>query len=1543
MIESHFVLDVDKLRKTFPDRKVTAGYYTRPVNGNGLEEGAAGGDSESLTGDHLFAGGGGRVHNHKPKIHKCNSLTATVKEEQPIGTFIVQVYAEDVDVNDQIEFSLVKSATERNQLTIDPKTGRIFTNHVFDRDEPIREKQLYATVRATDDGSPPLDDVCTFKIQIEDINDNAPMFDKTRYEEVVSRDTKVNATVMRISASDFDDGENSVVNFKILREKDWESFGIDPDNGLIHLRRGITRSPGKAYTIIVRAFNTVKDAPQEATTTVRFRVIESNRRAPRFSNVPREPLIINENFSNFSMELLKIKAESNVPNSPELIFELLTGRTEQSNSKNTFVFSQENDEAIIRLGSSLDYESITDYCLTLRVKNVHDLSAELPIKIKLRDVNDNIPYFVEVTSGTVLENEEPKASVLQVRALDMDGTIANNIVKYKLADHMDSFEIDIFTGEIRSLVEFDREVKDFYNVKVVAYDNSPSQLYDKNEENRPNRAHQVFRIEIGDKNDHPPVFVQDNYYVDRLPEDTNTNHLVLEVLATDRDTASVIQYRIVEGNVGNSFKIDALTGKISVAELLDYEKIKEYNLKVRAYDGIYEAFTRVQIKVENMNDNPPKFCEKFEVSVNEGETYNNNQTCILRLMAYDPDIQDRNSPQNIVFSIVKAEQRSKFHVDEDNCFRIKVALDRDPPHGFKDWHVLVAAVDEKGEGLKAVTEVVVHLVDINDNAPFLTTQMPVVWMENQRPGDIVQLQAEDYDETKNGPPFQFQLDPRSTLGDKFSVSTEGVVQALVQFDREEIKEYFLPIVISDSGYPHRMLNTSTLHVVIGDENDNPMVSGASEIFVTTLITDQLYEIEIGMVFVDDPDDWDLNDKRFYWRGTGAAEKFRLDEKTGRIYMSSAVRDWTHVKLEFDVVEESRHFPKHTVDSVVWVNIKQIPEEAVIRSGSVRFLDARAEEFVVAKNGQKSALYKFQKILASLFHLQMENVDIVTVKNVPPNFLDVRFSVHASPYYHPDKLNAMIEMERAYVERELGMQIFMVSVNECELVDELLVENGQCRHCDNKLKILDGSPVLVATNRTSFVSVNAFSVAECVNKCEADKIGGGGRVCYNGGSSGSDNNNDLENDVNCECASEEFNGPRCELTSATFSGVSSTSPGHSFSLYSALNVCDLDSISLSVKSGSDNGLIFYSGPISHNPHIRHDREFIAFELRHGHPTLTVQYADGAVQLKEARRIVHNEFHRLTLKFDERRVEMIMDDCTSSHCLNLGESDGLAKQLRKRNPLQFGSAINQRHFNELSSQYRWQHTPQGTGFLGCISNVSINDGNNIFDFNEPVLSENMQKGCSAITPLAGVIVPSLIGYWWLWLLIILFLMLLVWAVLVLAARRKSTLASEHQNGLLQCKEFDDNRDSIIHYEYEGGGEEDTTNFNRNMLMSSNQQFLTKSCRVPTEMDKQIEEIGNFLTEQKFAVDQTDAGNVASAWDVDNVRLYAYEGEGASSCASLSSLEMSQGTNEDDEDLNFDYLPHLGLRFRKLAHLYASTGEDEAQVEERERVKFYECTDV
>jgi len=155
--------------------------------------------------------------------------------------------------------------------------------------------------------------------------------------------------------------------------------------------------------------------------------------------------------------------------------------------------------------------------------------------------------------------------------------------------------------------------------------------------------------------------------------------------------------------------------------------------------------------------------------------------------------------------------------------------------------------------LRELVMVNITLLDINDNAPFLDMPYPVIWGENKPHGKITELKARDYDSDENGPPFEFRIDNTADdeIRSKFDIR-ETNLYARVTFDRES---YDIPIVITDSG---TSTMTSTLTVIIGDENDNPMREGSSSIF--SIIREKF--LEIGCVYINDPDDWDLPDKSF---------------------------------------------------------------------------------------------------------------------------------------------------------------------------------------------------------------------------------------------------------------------------------------------------------------------------------------------------------------------------------------------------------------------------------------------------------------------------------------------------------------------------------------------------------------------------------------------------------------------------------------------------------------------------------------------------------
>ncbi|XP_059477254.1 DE-cadherin isoform X2 [Neocloeon triangulifer] len=1419
--------------------------------------------------------GKAEIHNNrKPVFSNCPKYTPSVKEEEEPGTKVLTVQAQDRDPDDTITYTFIVSPGERQKFNINNKTGEITTRQVFDRDEPTREKEAFITVRATDNGKPPLDDVCVIKVTIEDTNDNKPVFDKGVYRESVPQDMRPGSEVMRISATDIDDGKNSIVEYELhpIREEERGYFRVDRSTGVITLNRTIDIKPPHVFRLNATA--TDQGTPsQSSSTELEIVVVDSNKKPPSYTKIPESPLMLQENFNDYGQVLATFQAQSNIPER-ELVFTIVPGRTEQTNKQNTFLLESEGESAYLKLGGQLDYERITEYVITIRVQNKYNLAAETVLNIAIEDVNDNIPIFRDVAAGTVLEHELPGAPVMQVRAFDADGTYKYNQVTYELGDHQDLFEIDEYTGNITTKVTFDREEKDSYVIKVIAKDNFESALL---QNGQPNKGQQSFHIIIGDTNDNPPKFTKKTYIAEAV-ENANLNALVTEVRAVDNDTASEVFYSIESGNPNDQFKIEKNTGKIRVNKELDYETTTSYTLEVRAFDGIYEDRAFVQINIENVNDEPPVFLEFHRnVTIPEEEM---REGCIIKVEAYDPDLP-RDQPQRIRYYIVKEEQKKLLSIDYDGCISLIKPLDRDPPNGYERWQILINAKDEDGEqnSLQSPTEVEIILTDINDNAPYLNVPQPVIWPENTDPGVITTLTAEDNDDHKkgNGPPFHYELDPYASddIRNGFKVTgnsdTSFKIETIRQFDREQQKTFYVPIVISDSGTPSQT-GTSTLTVVIGDENDNPMRPGSSEIFVYNY--KGLSNSVIGRVFVEDEDDWDLPDKTFGWKSGEHRDKFQLDEDTGEIsvmYNPAFENDLEGTfDLEFVVYEESFKIPRHSVDAFVKVVIKKIPEVAIDRSGSIRLANTTAEEFI--EHSKREDLTKY---IASLFNISVENVDVFTALNSKNGeFLDVRFSAHSSPYYQPEKINGKLAEHQLELEALTGGKVHMVNIDEC------LIEKSSCESSCMNLLVKHERPQTVWTNRTSFVGVHAEVQAECVCSIEEENI------CYNGGTSVG---------PYCECP-EGYNGPRCEVIDVGFSG-------DGYAWYPTLAACERGQISLELTANNENGLLFYVGPIASTGLKVQD--FMSLEVSGGYPKLLVDYGTGTASLEQNKiKIADGHPHHIVIKWGPENFEMVVDSCTMGTCMSVSPPAGINKFLNVNGPLQVGGTS--KNLGSLGAQLGWTYTPTSKGFHGCISNFTFNG--KVYNLGEPSYSKNASPGCSRILTQAvtfGIDTNFLVAL----LVCIAVLLILVLAVVV-HKRRSDDMYKDH----------DDIRENIINYEDEGGGEGDMTGYDLNVLRLHYDGDLKKPHDLlgSSRPHDEVPDICGFLDGKKRQVDEENSDE-----PVDNLRHYAYEGDG-NSTGSLSSL--ASGT--DDGDLNFEYLSDFGPRFRKLADMYGEHSSDESE---------------
>ncbi|KAF1549915.1 Cadherin-12, partial [Eudyptes schlegeli] len=156
-----------------------------------------------------------------------------------------------------------------------------------------------------------------------------------------------------------------------------------------------------------------------------------------------------------------------------------------------------------------------------------------------------------------------------------------------------------------------------------------------------------------------------------------------------------------------------------------------------------------------------------------------------------------------------------------------------------------------------------------------------------------------------------------------------------------------------------------------------------------------------------------------------------------------------------------------------------------------------------------------------------------------------------------------------------------------------------------------------------------------------------------------------------------------------------------------------------------------------------------------------------------------------------------------------------------------------------------------------------------------------------------------------------------VLYVALRRQ-----KKKNTLMTSKE--DIRDNVIHYDDEGGGEEDTQAFDIGALRNPKaiednkirrdikpDTLCFPRQRPPVEDNTDIRD---FINQR---LQENDVDPTAPPYD--SLATYAYEGNG-SVAESLSSIDSL--TTEADQD--YDYLNDWGPRFKILADMF---GEEES----------------
>ena len=356
-------------------------------------------------------------------------------------------------------------------------------------------------VEAFDGGSPPLSSRLHVNVTIQDVNDNPPIFNQTRYTASVPENATVGTPVLAVNASDADVGTNGRIEYLINRRQSdrEEMFRIDSETGMVYVNKALDFESRERHELVIVARDRGAQ-PLEASAFLSVHVTDVN------DNQPAITVIF------LSDDATPKISESAQPG--EFVARISVSdpdsRTEYSNATVTLTGGDGHFGLATR--DNIIYLVVVERPLDREEKPIYDLSVEATdagtpplravrtFRLLVTDVNDNAPIFErDRYEAHLLEASEPGTPVLRVKANDLDEGV-NSVVKYSLRNST-WFAIDQLTGLISTVTHVDCETDPAPTLIVIAADSGRPSL----------SSTATVHLTVHDLNDNEPIFEKPLY------------------------------------------------------------------------------------------------------------------------------------------------------------------------------------------------------------------------------------------------------------------------------------------------------------------------------------------------------------------------------------------------------------------------------------------------------------------------------------------------------------------------------------------------------------------------------------------------------------------------------------------------------------------------------------------------------------------------------------------------------------------------------------------------------------------------------------------------------------------------------------------------------------------------------------------------------------------------------------------------------------------------------------------------------------------------
>uniref|UniRef100_A0A667WKF1 Cadherin domain-containing protein n=1 Tax=Myripristis murdjan TaxID=586833 RepID=A0A667WKF1_9TELE len=441
-------------------------------------------------------------------------------------------------------------------------------------------------------------------VEINDINDNSPMFRKDEIKFEISESATLGSRFMLASAEDADVGNNGLQKY------------ILTTNDMFVLKQHSTPD-GKKYAEMILQ----KPLDRENQPKISLKLIALDGGTPQRSgtvNIDITVLDANDNPPIFSQSVYVATVMENAAIGTCITTVNATDADSGSNSLITYRFSNmkeylndifQMDEitGVITLVGHIDYEKDKKYEIMIEAVDQGGLTDSGKVLIDIVDVNDNAPVInVMSFSSPVPEDATPGTTVAIIHVKDADSeqhgqircSIDNNI-PFKVKSTLTNY-YTLVTDSV-----FDREIVPEYNITVTATDSGSPSL----------SSTTTLRLRISDVNDNAPLFDKmsyDAYIIENNP--SGMSIFTVSARDTDWNQNAKISYFLEDTQVNGSpvstyLSINSDTGVVHAVRTFDYEQIKELQLAVKAQDGgspPLSSNVSVKILIQDQNDNAPQ-------------------------------------------------------------------------------------------------------------------------------------------------------------------------------------------------------------------------------------------------------------------------------------------------------------------------------------------------------------------------------------------------------------------------------------------------------------------------------------------------------------------------------------------------------------------------------------------------------------------------------------------------------------------------------------------------------------------------------------------------------------------------------------------------------------------------------------------------------------------------------------------------------------------------------------------------------------------------